>query len=301
MNTDLTICKIKTKEQQDESIILDSLKIVSTVKPFSLSFTQDKTNIILKPNGIFLSYMYYDKKTVINSLHNKVSFSKNNRHFIFDTSQQCDTFKLNYRITSKNNKIKIFYSKNNNNIITYDTTSPYEYKSIGKDMLYYRVKIFNDFKVVYNFYCFKVIYYIAGLAIYEIIYKNNKIIINIVDNSLKNFYFDHKTLYHDPNIHDKNRHYKKMWINRSKNYCTYQIIKNNNQYDLTVTYDNNKRDFKLYKEDGKVHLIDKNSNSQTYKNLKFLLFYLNVNFYYFFEDISTNATNQVSTCMTDFQ
>jgi hypothetical protein len=275
----MKICEIITNDNQQESIVLNNLKILTNVEPFSLNFVHGENNISINPRGIFLSYMYYEKNVLINTFHNKLSFIRNDKTYIFDALKYNNSVQLHCRVKSQNKNITMSYVKNNNNIISYDINSPYEYQKIGNDMLYYRVKIFDDFDIVYNFYSFKVLYYVKDYGIYEILYKNKKIIINLLNDEIKDYTLNHKTLYY--NKDNNNEYFKRMWITKNDRCHIYQIIKCDNKYDLTIEYCNIQNKFELYETNGKIYLSYNNFICHNYENLETFLKILKRNFSYF--------------------
>jgi hypothetical protein len=282
MNSSIKFCEINTKDNQYESIILNNLKIITNLEGFSLKFIQGETVILLKTTGIFLSYMYYEKRINIQSFHNKLFLNKNNVHneiYNFNLLECRNTVKFNCKINSANKNIKILFAKNNNNIITYDINSPYQYPMIGKDMLYYQVKIFDDFDIIYNFYSFKILYHIKNDNVYEILYKNNKISICLINNGLIDYNYYHKTLYNDKIIDKK--YFERMWIDRGNNICLYQITKNNNYYDVIIKAFNLGRKFVLCENNTKIKLLVEDFIQQDYKNIKSFLKFLKSNFFTF--------------------
>jgi hypothetical protein len=146
-------------------------------------------------------------------------------------------------------------------------------------MLYYRVKIFDDFDIVYNFYSFKVLYYVKDYGIYEILYKNKKIIINLLNDEIKDYTLNHKTLYY--NKDNNNEYFKRMWITKNDRCHIYQIIKCDNKYDLTIEYCNIQNKFELYETNGKIYLSYNNFICHNYENLETFLKILKRNFSYF--------------------
>jgi hypothetical protein len=264
------ICNIDTAHGYNEIINVSNCRLITSVQPFSIEFIYDNKNIKLNTNGFFITYSDDGNNVIVSATHNILYIMKHAMMTQFNLSNDLQTKHSNYDISIEDKVFSI------DNVISYDINTPYQEKFIDNDMLYYQLKLFNELEIIYDCNTFKVFYQAVKIGRYEILYRNNKIVIYLIkDDDIKEHMFYHKTMYF--NVVDNNSYYEKTWINQFNKECRYIVYKFTNRYCLYLIYENKKRDFVLYYDDH-IYLTYKSKFYMTYNNIAEFLKVLNRNF-----------------------